>query len=518
MADLPRNPLLDAQGTYPFVRLNAGQAARRRRAASRSSTSASASRARRRRRSSSRRSSTRCWPSRSPAYPLAVGLPELREAAAHWVHRRFGAQVDPDRRRHPDVRVQGGDLQRSPRCSCSPGAATSSPSRRPATPSARAARTSRAPRSSSCRLTHEHGWLPGPRRRALGAPRAAVGQLARATRPARSRRCSWLAEAAARCREHGVVLASDEAYCELYFGDPPPSALQVADHSGDPRVPHALQALVDGRATGPGSSPATPSSSALLRRFRPSLGTAPQAFVQRASVAAWDEESHVDEARARYAAKRDALLPALREAGLEHVGGDASFFLWMRVPDGDDEGLAARWLEHGVVGGPRLLPRGGRRGPRAASRSSRPWRRASVPRSLWHAWGHDPPLDTDTDLVALAARIEELYEKPTSDLTEEDAATVDARHRPARRRPGPRRRADDARRARGRSTSGPRRPCCSPSARAGWRPSRRARTSTTTSSPLKTGYAARGVRVVPPGDRAPRRLPRARRGAHALAT
>ena len=35
------------------------------------------------------------------------------------------------------------------------------------------------------------------------------------------------------------------------------------------------------------------------------------------------------------------------------------------------------------------------------------------------------PAHPDTDLVALAARIEDLYEKPTSDLTEEDAATVD---------------------------------------------------------------------------------------------
>jgi 2,3,4,5-tetrahydropyridine-2,6-dicarboxylate N-succinyltransferase len=35
------------------------------------------------------------------------------------------------------------------------------------------------------------------------------------------------------------------------------------------------------------------------------------------------------------------------------------------------------------------------------------------------------PAHPDTDLVALAARIEELYEKPTMDLTEEDAATVD---------------------------------------------------------------------------------------------
>jgi 2,3,4,5-tetrahydropyridine-2-carboxylate N-succinyltransferase len=35
-----------------------------------------------------------------------------------------------------------------------------------------------------------------------------------------------------------------------------------------------------------------------------------------------------------------------------------------------------------------------------------------------------PPTQTDTDLVALAAAIEELFEKPTAELTDEDAATV----------------------------------------------------------------------------------------------
>jgi aspartate/methionine/tyrosine aminotransferase len=43
------------------------------------------------------------------------------------------------------------------------------------------------------------------------------------------------------------------------------------------------------------------------------------------------------------------VLPALLAAGLEPAGGDASFFLWLRVPDGDDEGLMARWLERGIV-------------------------------------------------------------------------------------------------------------------------------------------------------------------------
>ena len=39
-----------------------------------------------------------------------------------------------------------------------------------------------------------------------------------------------LAAAAERCRAHDVVLASDEAYSELWFGDrPPASALQVGD-------------------------------------------------------------------------------------------------------------------------------------------------------------------------------------------------------------------------------------------------------------------------------------------------
>jgi len=34
-------------------------------------------------------------PERAP-YPLAAGLPELRDAAARWCGRRFGVEVDPD--------------------------------------------------------------------------------------------------------------------------------------------------------------------------------------------------------------------------------------------------------------------------------------------------------------------------------------------------------------------------------------------------------------------------------------
>ena len=79
-----------------------------------------------------------------------------------------------------------------------------------------------------------------------------------------------------------------------------------------------------------------PAIIAALKRYRPNVGVAPQTFIQRAAAAAWGDEEHVVEVRERYRAKRDALLPALLEAGLRPSGGDASFFLWLRVPSGED--------------------------------------------------------------------------------------------------------------------------------------------------------------------------------------
>ena len=57
--------------------------------------------------------------------------------------------------------------------------------------------------------------------------------------------------------------------------------------------------------------------------------------MQRASVVAWDDERHVVETRARYAAKRDVLLPVLAALGWEVVASDATMYLWVAVPDAE---------------------------------------------------------------------------------------------------------------------------------------------------------------------------------------
>jgi acetylornithine aminotransferase len=98
---------------------------------------------------------------------------------------------------------------------------------------------------------------------------------------------------------------------------------------------------------------AEPELIAGLRTFRPTVGTAPQEFVQRASVVAWSDEEHVARTRDIYRRKRDVVEPALRERGIELAASRATFFLWLRVPGAESsEAFAARLLEHGIVVAP----------------------------------------------------------------------------------------------------------------------------------------------------------------------
>jgi len=154
--------------------------------------------------------------------------------------------------------------------------------------------------------------------------------------------------AAALAREHGFVLASDEAYSEIHFGgEPPASALELADLRGV-----AVFNTLSKRSSMPGYRSGfvagDPALIALLKRYRPNVGVAPQEFVQCAAVAAWGDEAHVEQVRAGYRAKRDALLPVLEERGLRSAGGAATFFLWLDAGPGADA-LADRLLGDGIV-------------------------------------------------------------------------------------------------------------------------------------------------------------------------
>jgi acetylornithine aminotransferase len=285
-------------------------------------------------------------PERAP-YPLAAGLPELRDAAAGWCRRRFGVEVDPETELVPtygskeaifslaQVLVDAGSEKRVVAFG------------EPAYPVYERGALFAGAEVQPLPLVRENGFLPDlaalDERTAIvwvnypHNPTGAVAPLA------------FYEELAALAERLDFVIASDEAYSELWFDAPPASALQVADRS---RVVVFQTLSKRSSMTGyrSGFVAAPPEVIAALKAYRPTVGTAPQEFVQRASIVAWTDERHVEETRARYAAKRDVMVPALAGHGFEIVASEATMYLWVAVPDA--ETLVEQLLERGVLVSP----------------------------------------------------------------------------------------------------------------------------------------------------------------------
>ena len=276
-------------------------------------------------------------------YPLAEGLPELRAAIAAWVERRFGVALDADREVMPTLgskeavfhlaQVLAGDLVVVPQ---------------PAYPVYERGAVFAGKEVVELPLEAGAGFLPDLD--AVGADvwaRTAILWLNYPNNPtAATAPLSLYERAAELAREHDFVVASDEAYSELYFGATPPvSALQVAD-----RTNVAVFNTLSKRSSMPGYRSGfvagDPELVAALKRYRPNVGVAPPEFIQLAAAAAWGDEEHVGAVRDAYRAKREVLVPALEARGLRHAGGDATFFLWL---EGAPGGFQERLLERGVI-------------------------------------------------------------------------------------------------------------------------------------------------------------------------
>jgi acetylornithine aminotransferase len=281
------------------------------------------------------------------SYPRATGLPELREAVAAWLARRYGVEVDPGREVIPTLGSKEAIFS-FPQVAFGERRLAAVPE--PAYPVYERAALFAGGGVVTVPLREEHGWLPDID--AFDAwdeiavfwvcypnnPTGAVAPL------------SFYEELAARAREHGFLLCSDEAYSELWFDEPPVSALQVPDRT-NVVVFNTLSKRSSMTGYRSGFVCAPPEIADALRRFRPTVGTAPQEFVQRASVAAWSDEEHVAGVRELYRRKRETILPVLERKGLRLSGSEATFYLWLDV-GGPSEPFARRLLEHGVVVAP----------------------------------------------------------------------------------------------------------------------------------------------------------------------
>ncbi|HEY9105894.1 MAG TPA: succinyldiaminopimelate transaminase [Roseateles sp.] len=151
---------------------------------------------------------------------------------------------------------------------------------------------------------------------------------------------------------HGFVIASDECYSEIYFRDEAPlGGLEAAARLGRSDFRNLISfTSLSKRSNVPGlRSGFVAGDAALLKKFllyRTYHGSAMSPIVQAASIAAWGDEAHVVENRARYRHKFDAVTPLLADV-LDVALPDAGFYLWVAVPGGNDvafaQGLLAQY-------------------------------------------------------------------------------------------------------------------------------------------------------------------------------
>lgn len=288
------------------------------------------------------------------AYPATAGEPALREACAAWLGRRYGITVDAATQVLPvlgsrealfsfaqtvidPTRAGATVVCPNPFYQIYEGAALLA-----------GARTAFAPSDPARNFAAD--WS------AIDDATWATTQLLYVCSPGNPTGAVMPLDEWARLFElsdrHGFVIASDECYSEIYFrGEAPLGGLEAAAELGrsDFRNLVAFTSLSK-RSNVPGlRSGFVAGDAALLKAFllyRTYHGSAMSPLVQRASVAAWNDETHVVANREAYRQKFAAVTPRLA-AVLDLALPDAGFYLWAAVPGGDDvayaQGLLAQY-------------------------------------------------------------------------------------------------------------------------------------------------------------------------------
>jgi succinyldiaminopimelate transaminase len=286
-------------------------------------------------------------------YPKVAGLPGMRRAAAGYLQRRFGVTVDPDRELLP---TQGSKeaIFHLPLVFVDPASARDTVLYGvPAYPVFEIGALFAAARTAEIPLGPPNRYLLDPAqiepellaRTAivfLNYPHNPTGQL---LPPESFER--WVAAR----DEHGFVLVADECYVDLYYSEPPRSLLEFG--RAGCLVVHSLSKRSGMTGYRSGFVAGDAALIAQYRRFRAGMGVAPTDPVQMAAEAAWDDDAHVAERRAIFAAKRAIFVERFAQLGLGVWPGPSTLFVWVQVPPGRrDADYAAELLERGILVSP----------------------------------------------------------------------------------------------------------------------------------------------------------------------
>ncbi len=152
------------------------------------------------------------------------------------------------------------------------------------------------------------------------------------------------------CREHDILLVNDECYADIWVADDDrPHSLLEAGVEGT-LVVHSLSKRSGMTGYRSGFVAGDPEVMRWLRKLRVNPGVVPTDTMNAGAIVAWHDDHHVDTRRAEFRAKRLVMQAFFEAEGMEIVASDATFYLWVRCPEGlDDQAYALALVDHGIV-------------------------------------------------------------------------------------------------------------------------------------------------------------------------
>ncbi len=284
-------------------------------------------------------------------YPESEGLPELRQAIAHWMAQRFGQSFDPETEILPLIGAKEG-IAHVALCFVERGDVALVPD--PGYPVYAVGTMFAGGESHFLPLNEENDWLPDYSaipddiaRRAtilwLNYPNNPTGATATP---------EFFAETVEFAQRNGLVVCHDNAYCDVaYDGYVPPAFLQTqgAREVGIEFFSFSKTFNMTGwRIAWAAGNPEMINA---LMRVKSNIDSGiPQAIQHMAIAALEGDQSLIAANSAILQRRRDRVVAALEKIGLRVRNPKASLYVWARVPEGMTSAeFATRLLEEQAV-------------------------------------------------------------------------------------------------------------------------------------------------------------------------
>ncbi len=268
-------------------------------------------------------------------YPSYEGMLSFRQAVADWYKRRFGVELDPNKEVITLIGSKEG-IAHFPLAFVNSGDVVLCPD--PAYPVYKIGTLFAGGEPYILPLKEENNFLPDFKSVPKDVlKRAKIIWVNYPNNPTSATADeSFYKELIEWARENNIIVASDLAYSEIYFGDKKPMSILQIEGAKEVAIEfHSLSKSYNMTGWRLGMAVGNKDLIAGLGKVKTNVDSGQFQAIQEAGTVALNlPEEELQKIREIYRERRTAMIKALEEVGLEVYKSDATFYLWIKVPKG----------------------------------------------------------------------------------------------------------------------------------------------------------------------------------------